>query len=313
MWSLCYFVAGWLCDTQGTRPLFSSVHAILSATLVNAALWALQKNLSLTRGCELRVSDDRRYLVAYGVDAQGFTDAAQFAVEFDLDRLKTRTHADLRALLAVHEAGHALAYSLLFKQAPQEVKINIASFEGGYNNFAGLKATTRQNALDMICVALAGRAAEEWVFGAAACTTGAESDYQQATERAARYVRHHGFGERFSRTDVTVEMDNHINTDIAPSNDAIEALLRDQYARAQSLLREHGDGFDAIVDALLRHGSITPTGMAALLQACGIDVAASALEESGSDGELVLEPFAARLAAFRAARGTANPTDDAAA
>lgn len=28
---------------QGTRPLFSSIHAILSATLVNAALWALEQ------------------------------------------------------------------------------------------------------------------------------------------------------------------------------------------------------------------------------------------------------------------------------
>jgi len=293
--------------TQGTRPLFSSVHAILSATLVNAALWALQNKLDLTRGCELRLSPDRRFLVAIGVDAQGMSTTAQFAAAFDLDRLKTRTHADLRALLAVHEAGHALAYSLLFKQAPQEVKINIASFEGGYNNFAGRKATTRQNALDMICVALAGRAAEEWVFGTMACTTGAESDYQQATERAARYIRHHGFGKRLSRTDVTVEMDNHVNTDIAPSNDAIEALLRDQYARIQKLLRRQRQAFDAIVDALLHQGSITPPDMAALLQTCGITVTAHALDAgvdgAEPDGALMLEPFARRLAEFRASGG----------
>ena len=283
---------------QGTRPLFSSVHAILSATLVKAALWAIEQRLPAHAPVALTLGADRRHLVAEGRAPDGTPVQGSFAVALELDRLKQRADADFRALLAVHEAGHGLVYALLFGHAPQEIKINIASFEGGYNSFASLKATTRQNALDMVCVGLAGRVAEEMVFGEMACTTGAESDYKQATALAARHIRHHGFGARISRTDTTVETDEHINTDIGPSNAAVEALLATQYQRARALLAERREAFGRTVDALLARGAIAPAEMVALLGACGIALAPTAAQ--AADEGLVLEPFAARLAAFRA-------------
>ncbi|MBX9832150.1 MAG: peptidase M41, partial [Burkholderiaceae bacterium] len=194
-----------------------------------------------------------------------------------------------------------LAYCVLFGHAPQEVKINIASFEGGYNSFSSLKATTRQNALDMMCVGLAGRVAEELVFGEMACTTGAEQDFKQVTAEAARYIRHHGFGARLARTDVTMEMDNHVNTDVGPSNEAIEALMQQQYQRAQTLLQDHREALGRTVDALLEHGTIAPLEMVALLKDCGIALAApSGAAGTLPDEGLVLEPFGAKLSAFRA-------------
>jgi cell division protease FtsH len=140
---------------QGTRPLFSSVHAILSANLVNAALWVVQEQLSMDQEFAIHLAPDKRHLLVSGEGPEGAVQVA-FAVTLELNRLKQRANADFRALLAVHEAGHGLAYCVLFGHAPQEVKINIASFEGGYNSFSSLKATTRQNALDMMCVGLAG-------------------------------------------------------------------------------------------------------------------------------------------------------------
>jgi hypothetical protein len=282
---------------QGTRPLFSSVHAILSANLVNAALWALQRQLPLTQTLDIALRPDKRQLRVSGHDASGTLQHEHFSVSLELNRIKQRANADFRALLAVHEAGHALVYCLLFGQAPQEVKINIASFEGGYNSFAGLKVTTRQNALDMICVGLAGRVAEQQVFGEMACTTGAEQDYKQATAEAARFVRHLGFGERISRTDVTLEMDNHINTDIEPSNAAIEALLQTQHQRAQSLLERHRAALSALVSALMDHGMIAQPEMQQLLAAQGLDIRTTT--PLGPDEALVLEPFAQRLAQFQ--------------
>jgi len=283
---------------QGTRPLFSAVHAILSTTLVNATVWALENQLDLSKPCRISLALDRQHLVASGVGPHGPI-REQFAAAFDLDRLKNRANVDFRALLAVHEAGHGLAYSLLFGRAPQEVKINIASFEGGYNSFAGLKATTRQNALDMICVTLAGRAAEQWVFGEMATTTGAEGDYRQATASAARHIRYHGFGQRISRTDITHEMESLINTDIAPSNEAIEALLQVQHQRACALLRAHRRAFEAVVDALLQNGTITPTQMVKLLDGYGIPLNEALAENLSAEDTQVLEPFAQRLADFR--------------
>ena len=286
---------------QGTRPLFSSVHAILSANLVHAALWVLEGGLPLNQPFPICMGADGRSLQVAGAGAHGPVQAS-FPVTLELSRIKQRTNADFRALLAVHEAGHALAYCLLVGRAPQEVKINIASFEGGYNSFTGLKATTRQNMLDMLCVGLAGRAAEAMVFGDAACTTGAQHDLQQATADAASFIRHHGFGDRLSRTDATMEADQGINTDVEPSNAAIEALLQAQYQRACALLAQQRSPFTELVDTLVDDGLITPQGMQLLLARHHIPLQMT--PDSPRDDTLVLEPFAEHLAAFRAVGAT---------
>lgn len=271
---------------QGTRPLFSSVQALLSATLVNAVLWAIEQGAVAGDAVRIALADDRQHLQAHW---SGRSQA--FAVPFDLNRLKQRTHADFRALLAVHEAGHALLYGLLLKQVPLEVKINVASFHGGYNSFLPLKVHARRDVLDIICVGLGGRAAETLVFGPNACTTGAEQDLKQATAEAARFVRVHGFGDRLSRTDVPCEVDCEISTAIAPTDAAVERILAAQYNRAQRLLQQHAGLLAQLAEALVRDGEVPRPQLARLL---GLEIA---------DEPAVLFPYALRLARF--APGTA--------
>ncbi|MBK7656820.1 MAG: peptidase M41, partial [Betaproteobacteria bacterium] len=115
--------------------------------------------------------------------------SVSYPVRFELNQLKQRTDKDFRALLAVHEAGHGLLYGLLFRRPPLELKINAASFDGGYASYAQMRVLSRQNCLDRICVGLGGRVAEEMVFGENASTTGARSDLAKATASAARFVR----------------------------------------------------------------------------------------------------------------------------
>jgi len=55
---------------QGTRPLFSSVQSLLSATLVNAALWALEEGAQAGDVLEVSLSADRRHLRAGRLRAQ---------------------------------------------------------------------------------------------------------------------------------------------------------------------------------------------------------------------------------------------------
>ncbi len=266
---------------QGTRPLFSSVQSLLSATLVDASLWALQQGAARGDVLALTMAPDRRHLRATWNGC-----SRDFAVPFDLQRLKQRSNADFRALLAAHEAGHALVYALLLKQAPLEVKINVASFNGGYNSFLPLKVESRRDVLDQICVGLAGRAAELLVFGREATTTGAEEDLRQATAEAARFVRHYGFGPRLSRTDVAREEDCEINTGIAETDAVVERILATQFGRAQRLLQAHAKVLARLADALARRGEVPRAELAALL---GV--------EAGAE-EAVLSPYAERLAAF---------------
>ncbi|SEF27864.1 ATPase family associated with various cellular activities (AAA) [Variovorax sp. NFACC28] len=273
---------------QGTRPLFSSIHAILSATLVNAALWALEQGANGSEPVWLTLDAGVSAITAKYRKAR-----RQFPVTLELNRLKQRSSEDFRALLAVHEAGHGVVYSLLFARAPQEIKINVASFEGGYNSYEQRKAWSRENLRDRICVSLAGRAAEQLVFGEQACTTGATQDFMQATAQAAQYVRHFAFGSRLSRTDVANDPNDNVNTDIAATNPEIEALLEQEHARALALLDAHTPALMAVVDALLRHGSIAPSELAGML---GLPDPASGAGGAATDA------YAALLASFRADR-----------
>lgn len=267
--------------SQGTRPLFSSIHAILSAPLVNATLWAIEHGATAQDRPVVSLDHAKKNLLVQFRDH-----ATSYPVRFELNQLKQRTDRDFRALLAVHEAGHGLLYGLLFRQPPQELKINTASFEGGYASFIKMRVVSRQNCLDRICVGLGGRVAEAMVFGDDACTTGAKNDYKKATASAAQFVRQYGFGKRLSRTDITQNSDDHLNTEIEPTNTAIEALLVEQYARAAGLLKTHSTTFMRITQELVEHGEVPKQKFADWL---GIEVIA---EQS------LLEPYANRLVAF---------------
>lgn len=266
---------------QGTRPLFSSVHAILSAPLVNATLWALEHGMGADDVLHLSLD-----IAAQCLRVRCGQHSTHYPVALDLNRLRQRASADFRALLAVHEAGHGLVYARLFGHPPLEVKINVASFEGGYNSYVRMKAQSRQNCLDAICVSLAGRAAEVLVFDDDACTTGSESDFKKATALAARCVRHFGFGSRLSRTDVIDSSEDNLNTDVEPTNVEIEALMSQQYARAQQVLRTDSALLLQIVDELVAHGQMAKEKMSRLL---GVRVV---------EDETILQPYAEQLEVF---------------
>ncbi|GER10750.1 AAA family ATPase [Variovorax boronicumulans] len=285
---------------QGTRPLFSSIHAILSATLVNAALWALEQGAHGSEPVWLMLDPGEVTPGGPRLVARFRLARREFPVALELNRLKQRANADFRALLAVHEAGHGLVYALLFGRAPQEIRINVASFEGGYNSYVKRKAWSKRNLLDSVCVSLAGRAAERLVFGESGCTTGAERDLMQATATAARHVRHLGFGTRWSRTDVTTDANDNLNTDVAATNREIEAILAREHTRALGLLEAHASAFMAVVDALMAQGSIAPDELAGLL---GLPLAPAAPAGAAEAAVEPLDAYADQLEAFKA-RGT---------
>ena len=208
---------------------------------------------------------------------------------FEINRLRQRSNPDFRALLAVHESGHGLVHALLFGRAPQEIKIHVASFEGGYNAYTSRKVWSRRNLLDSICTSLAGRAAELLVFGPELSSSGAESDLRKATETAARMMRHLGHGTRIGRIDVSTSSDDNLCTDVEASNAPIEALLQAEHARATEMIETHRGALLALVDELMAQGQVTPGRFAEVV---GWPLGMP---------EDALDPYAQSLEVFRAA------------
>lgn len=167
---------------------------------------------------------------------------------------------EILAVVAVHEAGHALVYALLFKKAPVELKINLASFQGGYVIPSLItNGSSKQQMLDMICVKMAGTVAESIVFGETNRYNGNSTDLDQATKWAARYVRIYGFdGFRSRIAPITAMGADDLNTNIESTNPVIENIISTQYDRAQSLISSHQTSFQTIVDEILSTSTISP-------------------------------------------------------
>lgn len=237
--------------TQGTRPVFSSIHLIFSSLLVSATFWAIENDL---RKVSFMMHDSK------SVQAIGGSLVCTFPVELNINERKARTSKNFKTLVAVHEAGHAVLFALLNKVCPFEVKINVASFEGGYmldtpDNARDGK--TKERIRNQICVLLGGRAAEEMVFGENHATIGAESDINNATTQANWYVRCLGFGETMGRVNTDAANSVAWLTNLEDTNPEIRQLLLEEYTRAKTTLHDHRRYLQTVVDQLLEHEQLS--------------------------------------------------------
>jgi AFG3 family protein len=112
---------------------------------------------------------------------------------------KTIMTPEERRTIAYHEAGHAVAGWFLEFSNPL-LKITIIPRSKGSLGFAQylpdeISLYTRDQILDMICTALAGRAAEELMFDGR-ITTGAQDDIKKVTQLATGLVSVYGMSDK---------------------------------------------------------------------------------------------------------------------
>ena len=108
---------------------------------------------------------------------------------------------------------------------------------------------TKEELIDMLKIALAGRAAEQVVFGRV--TNGAANDLEKATEIARSMVFEWGMSEEV--TSRTLRADNYaLSEEMKRLRDSEQARLTDEaYAEAVRLLEKHRAPLDRLTQALL--------------------------------------------------------------
>jgi len=114
---------------------------------------------------------------------------------------------------------------------------------------------TKEELLDWMIVALAGRAAEQVVFGRV--TNGAASDLEKVTQIARSMVFEWGMGD--SVTSRTMRADNYaLSEETKRLRDTEQAQLTDRaYAEAVRLLAKHRLALDRIAGALLEKETLS--------------------------------------------------------
>ncbi len=159
-------------------------------------------------------------------------------IDFELRARRKSRSDDFNALVAVHEAGHAVAYAALFGCAPIEVSINVASFKGGYNLYQST-FQCKEEVLNSIAVSMAGMVAEEMIFGQELRSTGCGSDVAKATGSAGYYVRRYAMDGYQAFVGKTI--DGSCLEDVEASDDAVHSIVKTQREAAQTVLTKHRD------------------------------------------------------------------------
>ncbi len=184
---------------------------------------------------------------------------------------KSRKYGDTeKALVAYHEAGHAVI-GLKLKKAQQVQKVTIVprGQAGGYNLMTPIEETfleTKESLTAMITGLLAGRIAEELVFGQ--MTTGAHNDFQRATAIARAMVAEYGMSSlgpvQYERETGSVFLgrdymkEKNFSDQVALEIDReVRKIIDDCYKEGQELLKEHRKLLDLIAMHLVEIETLT--------------------------------------------------------
>jgi cell division protease FtsH len=179
-------------------------------------------------------------------------DAAMERVVAGLQTRRVVTDKEKR-ILAYHEAGHALLSHLMGDLFPVQ-KVTIVSRGDALGYTFNVPAEdrylhTREEFEDLMKVILAGRAAEQVVFGR--ITNGAASDLERVTSLARAMVFEYGMSEVSASR--TMRADNYaLSEETKRLRDAEQSRLTDDaYEESQRLLRKHRIYLDRLAGALL--------------------------------------------------------------
>ncbi len=158
-----------------------------------------------------------------------------------------------KRILAYHEAGHALMSYLMGEALPVH-KVTIVSRGQALGYTLNLPTEdrylhTKEELVDMMKVFLAGRAAEQVVFGRV--TNGAANDLEKATGLARAMVFEYGMGDAVSSR--TMRADNYaLSEETKRLRDAEQARLTDDaFQESIRLITKHRAHLDRLAAMLL--------------------------------------------------------------
>jgi len=183
-----------------------------------------------------------------------------------------------KKITAYHEAGHALAAQFL-EHADAVHKITIVPRGRAMGYVMQFPDSDRMSMshnmlLDRIGVALAGRAVEELIFKDV--TTGAQNDFEQATNIAKRMVTSWGMSPRLGRVALASSSESYLgdyegsrsySEETAQLIDQeVKDIIETQYARIVALIKDKHELLERIVEVLLERETLHADEFAMLMR-----------------------------------------------
>ena len=174
-----------------------------------------------------------------------------------------------RRIVSYHEVGHALI-SALQKDSEPVQKITIVPRTMGALGYVMQTPAeekflnSKEEILNMVVMALGGRAAEELVFNSV--TTGASNDIEQATAYVRNMITMYGMSDEFGLMALeTVENQyldgrrvlNCADATAAQIDQVVKETLKKCYEQAKHMLSENREVMDHLAEFLIKEETIT--------------------------------------------------------
>ena len=269
-------------DLEG-RIAILKVHSRGKPLAADVDLNNVAKRVPFATGAELEnIMNEAAILAARArkteIDQQLLIDAIA-RVQMGPEKRSHKVNEEDRRMVAYHEGGHAIVGHLL-KHCDEVHLITIVPRGQSAGHTLSLPAQehdnmSRSQILDMVSMALGGRAAEEVVMGEV--YTGAVSDLQRATELCRKMVTQFGMSEKLgtiylgSDQEVFVGMEfgqsREYSEQVAAEIDAeVHRLLEECYDRAKTILRENRDKLELLVEYLLKMDTVNRAEFLSLME-----------------------------------------------
>lgn len=234
--------------SQGIRPVFSTLNIIVQSHLPEILLASLDNDMY---NINIYYSAKNNCLYVNGENNQIIY---QKLVDNAIDKLRKDLNEDKAYNLAVHELGHSIVFSKLFKVSPQEIKI-AANGHSAYvipNAIHDNKNNIRQS----ISILWGGHVAETLFFGND-ISGGSETDIAILTQKAASYVRELGFDGFYGKVGNNPNnVDNLLNNSME-TNSAIHQICQEEKNNCYNILKNFIPLFKKLIPIFVKHKSLS--------------------------------------------------------
>ena len=269
-------------DLEG-RIAILKVHSRGKPLAADVDLNNVAKRVPFATGAELEnIMNEAAILAARArkkeIDQQLLIDAIA-RVQMGPEKRSHKVNEEDKRMVAYHEGGHAIVGHLL-KHCDEVHLITIVPRGQSAGHTLSLPAQehdnmSRSQILDMVSMALGGRAAEEVVMGEV--YTGAVSDLQRATELCRKMVTQFGMSEKLGTIYLGSDQEVFVGMEFGQSreyseqvaaeiDEEVHRLLEECYDRAKTILRENRDKLELLVTYLLKMDTVNRAEFLSLME-----------------------------------------------
>jgi cell division protease FtsH len=221
---------------QGARPILTSINMLIDTffSKIMSDIIKLKVDVEKLDWSFVESKFVIKLISSDGIQIKIF----DYQVNLKIDNLRCSRGDDMQALIAIHEAGHAIAQTVLTKVLPHCIFSVTADDDmgGRTTNNKRFEILTKEYLESNIAIGLAGRTAEIIIFGEQNLTAGCISDLNNATDIARKMIKQYGMGRYPYSICNSYSFEEHLVFHEDEHNEAVKATIIDAEKKVTDIL-----------------------------------------------------------------------------